>query len=66
VPLPCTAIIYRFFFFLKKKKLELFCLSGASRKAPKKLPNGQKPPNGQSKYPEKRVFDNRKYGFVVL
>jgi hypothetical protein len=48
-----------------RKKHELICLFGASRKSPKELPNGQKPPIGQEN-PEKRVFENRKNGFLVL
>jgi hypothetical protein len=35
-------------------------LFGASKKLRKSPPNGQKPPNGQQKNPEKRVFDNKK------
>jgi hypothetical protein len=46
-----------------KKITDFSTLCGASRKAPKKLPNRQKPPNGEQKYPEKRVFDNLKLFF---
>jgi hypothetical protein len=52
--------------WVSKKKNGVFCLFGAFSKAPKKLPNGQKPSNGQHKYPEKRVFDNRKNEFLVF
>jgi hypothetical protein len=36
------------------------------KKSTKKAPRRTKTPNGQQKYPEKRVFDNRKNGFLVL
>jgi hypothetical protein len=63
---PCSHRPELFIGWVSEKKHELYCLFGASREAPKNLPNGQKPPNGRHKYPEKRCFDSLKKGFLVL
>jgi hypothetical protein len=50
-------------FLVSENKLELNFIFGASRKAPKKVPSEQKPPNGQHKYPENGFSITEKTNF---
>ena len=63
-PLYCSGVgaVHR----VAEKNTSFSALCSALRKAPKKLPNGQKPLNVQNKYTGKRVFDNRKVDFFSV
>jgi hypothetical protein len=49
--------------WVSEKKHELLCLFGTLRKAPKKTPSGQKPPNGQQKNPEDSIAEKNSFWY---